>query len=294
MSILFSSWLSLLRSIRKFNSVSAPEQTRLQYQAEALTDLVGGRVVHSELHLPPHARVVDIGCGTGAVALGLAKAFSSAQVFGVDISLRTLRKDIEWPSNVEFVEGNIFDLAGCDERFQPESFDFVCHRLFLFAMDDWPKYMNTVASLLKPGAACEFGDYVHRYYNALDEPIGEDWKSLQAFKAVAERKGFDMDCGERIADYARDLKLTDIKQHRYKIPASRWMVDTNPETFRMGHNNELTESLFHRNVMERMLRDTEYTKNEIKVFQDEFVHGLEATRQARYFPFVVTTARKPQ
>ncbi|KAL9086708.1 MAG: hypothetical protein Q9165_007027 [Trypethelium subeluteriae] len=131
-------------------------------------------------------------------------------------------------------------------------------------MDDWPRYMNVAASLLKPGGACEFGDYVHRYYNARDEPIGDDWQSLQVFRAVATRKGFDMDCGNTIAEYARDLRFTDIKQHRFKIPATRWMVDTNPETFRMGYNNELTESLLHRNVMKRMLQDTEYNDEEIK------------------------------
>ncbi|KAF2229476.1 hypothetical protein EV356DRAFT_510841 [Viridothelium virens] len=161
-------------------------------------------------------------------------------------------------------------------------------------MDEWVRYMNVVASLLKPGAACEFGDYVHRYYNARDEPIDEDWQSLQVFKAVAKRKGFDMDCGNTIADYAHDLKFTDIKQHHFKIPATRWMVDTNPETFRMGYNNELTESLLHQNVMKRMLQGTEYGDEEIKIFQDEFIGKLEATRHERYFPFVVTTARKPQ
>ena len=256
--------------------------------------MVGDRIILSELNLPPHARIVDIGCGTGAVALGLAREYSSAQVYGVDISLRTLQKDVEWPPNVEFIEGDIFDLAGHDKRFQPESFDFVCHRLFLFAMSDWAKYMDTVALLLKPGAMSEFGDYVHRYYNARDEPIGETWKSMQAFKAVAKRKGFDLDCGTTIADYAQDVGLTDIRRHHFKVPASRWMVNTNPESFRMGYNNELTESQFHRNVMKKMLQETEYTIDDIKGFQDEFVNKLEVTRHERYFPFIVTTARKPQ
>ncbi|KAI9686227.1 MAG: hypothetical protein M1822_003882 [Bathelium mastoideum] len=271
----------LLPNDRELNSLSAPEQARLQYQAEALIDLVGGRIVISEIDFPPHARIVDIGCGTGSVALGLARKYPSAQVFGVDISLRTLQRDVEWPSNIEFVEGDIFDLVGRDERFRPESFDFVCHRLFLFAMAKWPEYMTIVASLLKPGAACELGDYVHRYYNSHDEPMGENWKSLQTFRAVAKRKGFDLDCGTTIADYARNVGLTDIEQYHYKITASRWMVDTNPETFRMGYNNELTESPFHRNVMKRMLQDTEYSDDDIKEFQDEFVHKLDTTRHER-------------
>ena len=225
--------------------------------------------------------------------MGLAHAYPSAQIFGVDISLATLRRDVEWPSNVEFVEGNIFDLTESDKRFQPESFDFVCHRLLIFAINDWPKYMERVASLLKSGGGCEFGDYVYRYYNDHDEPVGQDWKYYQAFYVVANQKGFDMDCGNTIADYARNAGLIDLQQYHFKVTASRWMVDTNPETFRMGYINELTESSFIRNVTKRMLQDSGYSDETIKEFQDDVVENLDSTRHERYFPYVVTTARKP-
>lgn len=62
-------------------------------------------------------RVADIGCGTGRVALLIAKAFPASHVTGIDLSapsIATARAaaEAEGVDNVTFVEGQIDELSG--------------------------------------------------------------------------------------------------------------------------------------------------------------------------------------
>ncbi|KAI9665671.1 MAG: hypothetical protein M1821_003605 [Bathelium mastoideum] len=269
----------------------ATETTRLNFQAEGLKRLLGGKVVQSDLALPQHARILDIGCGTGAVTTDIARAYPSAKVFGVDISLQTASS--EKPPNVEYIEGNIFQLVEHDERFKPGSFDFVFHRLLICGITNWQRYMNAVAPLLKPGAFCEFHDYEWQHYSECDEPIWSDWKMMKAYKAVAKQKGYDLHIGSTIADYARASGLTIIKQRMYKVPLSRWMATTHPESVAMGDYHEATEKTFFRHVMTRMFDGTEYTEDDVKQFLQDCQQWKETQNTGRYLPFVVTTGRKP-
>ena len=272
------------------NYCSATESERLNYQADALRELVGGKVPQTNLTLPPNARILDIGCGTGAVTRDIAHEYPSAKVLGVDISLQTKGGK---PENVEFVQGNVLDLAGHDERFKYGSFDFVFHRLLICGMTNWHKYMETVALLLKPGAPCEFHEYHWEYRSPNDELIGEDIKVIQSYRSAAKAKGFDLAVGNTIAEYTLHAGLTDIEQKTYKSTSSTWMAETNPETLRIGLLNRETFKPFHHHVMKRVFEGMGYTEEEISSFQEDISRFLDETEDRRYTPFVVTTARKP-
>jgi ubiquinone/menaquinone biosynthesis C-methylase UbiE len=58
-------------------------------------------------------RLLDLGCGTGASTAALLEAAPEAQITGVDASAEMLAqaRAKTWPSNVEFVHGNVENLA---------------------------------------------------------------------------------------------------------------------------------------------------------------------------------------
>jgi SAM-dependent methyltransferase len=65
--------------------------------------------------IPPNARVLDAGCGTGEISLRLAQAFPNAQVLGVDLIEEHLHlaraRCAELGDRVVFEKRSIFDLG---------------------------------------------------------------------------------------------------------------------------------------------------------------------------------------
>ncbi|KAF2235747.1 S-adenosyl-L-methionine-dependent methyltransferase [Viridothelium virens] len=224
------------------NSCRTAEQERLAGQAAALKALVGGNVLHTTA-LPdsPDARFLDIGCGTGSVTYDIARQFPSAKVYGLDLSAIQILDDK--PPNVEFVKGDLFELAGHDERLQLGSFDFVFSRLLICGMTDWVKYLKTVASLLKRGAPCEFQEYTWEHYRD-GKRVGLEWRWLQAARAGAKKRGLDLDCGKHMAGYAHNAGLVGITQKTYDVPAGTWMAKSNPQAEIMGIDSERAEIVF--------------------------------------------------
>lgn len=75
-------------------------------ETETLIDLV------KELKLPKRARLMDMGTGSGCIAITLALEFPQAYVMGVDVSARALDtaelNDFRHEGRVEFVQSNLF------------------------------------------------------------------------------------------------------------------------------------------------------------------------------------------
>lgn len=99
------------------------ESQRLQDQAGTLIDLL-----HSDTSYPAGSTVLEVGCGTGAQTITLARNSPAARVTSIDISADSLKEASARASaagltNVEFRQGDIFALP-----FGLESFDhiFVC------------------------------------------------------------------------------------------------------------------------------------------------------------------------
>ncbi len=109
----------------------------------------------------PSSRILDIGCGSGAIAISLAKSLGSAEVWGVDISEEALEiareNNYELGTNVNFAEADAlegvenyvdgeFDIVVSNPPYIPQSeidnmrpnvVDFEPH-LALFVEDDDP------------------------------------------------------------------------------------------------------------------------------------------------------------
>ena len=86
--------------------------------------------------------VVDIGCGDGSMTVLLAQRFPNAKIYGIDISPVPAAANL--PTNIEYVQGNFFDLVKSDTRFEPGSLDYCFSRFLISGMKDWNQYTQAV------------------------------------------------------------------------------------------------------------------------------------------------------
>ncbi|MFT7625869.1 MAG: arsenite methyltransferase [Myxococcota bacterium] len=95
--------------------------------------------------------VLDIGCGTGSLALRLASA--GAHIHGLDLSpemvaIANRKAAADGVSNVTFHTGP-FDASFT--AFEPESLDGVCAYSLLHLVEDRPGMLKQIYRLVKPG-----------------------------------------------------------------------------------------------------------------------------------------------
>jgi len=81
-------------------------------------------VLREELHRWPMPRVLDLGTGSGAIALAIAREWPTAAVFATDASDRALETArgnaaaVGLEGRVDFRRGDWFDAIGGDDRFE--------------------------------------------------------------------------------------------------------------------------------------------------------------------------------
>ena len=163
-------------------------------------------------------RILDIGCGTGVMTAWLARKYPDAEVIGLDISaVPKLHQQLD---NVAFVQGNIMELAkSSDSRFAASSFDYVFHRLLVFALTDWPSYVSVVQSLLRPGGWTEMQDMDSRFLDREGNSYGEKWWFYPVFIEDCEVIGLDPRVGSKLATHMRGAgSLNNVQETAYKLP----------------------------------------------------------------------------
>lgn len=119
--------------------------------AKRIRELLDDKIIHAPLNPASINRVIDIGCGTGATTNEIATIYPEAKVFGIDLSpVPALRPKL---GNIEYLKGDITELAGTDERLTEESFDYVFSRFLMRGITDWKNYIDLCISLAKPGVS---------------------------------------------------------------------------------------------------------------------------------------------
>jgi ubiquinone/menaquinone biosynthesis C-methylase UbiE len=138
------------------------EGVRLQDQADTLVD-----ILHSDTAYPEGSSVLEVGCGTGAQTIPLARNSPGARIISVDVSAESLaaakaRTDEAGFDNVQFQQADIFALP-----FEPESFDhaFVC---FVLEHLSHPiEAFSRLKEVLRPGGTVTVieGDHGSAYFH---------------------------------------------------------------------------------------------------------------------------------
>jgi ubiquinone/menaquinone biosynthesis C-methylase UbiE len=130
-------------------------------------------------YLEPGMRVLDCGCGSGAITLGLAQAVYPGAVVGIDVAeveiercrQRALEAGVE---NVRFEVGSAYALP-----FPDRSFDAVFAHNVLEHVAEPERALGEMARVLKPGGIAGLRDTASRGTLIVppDEPLLE-WLSL--------------------------------------------------------------------------------------------------------------------
>ena len=123
-------------------------------------------------------RVLDVACGTGAVALECARRLGAGSVTGVDLSEGMLQKARakaleQGLNNLEFL---CRDLQAMD--FAPASFDAASCGFGIFFLPDMEAGLSAIAQQVKPGAAIGISSFT----GEMMEPMSQQFvERIQAY-----------------------------------------------------------------------------------------------------------------
>ena len=95
--------------------------------------------VAAKVVLPERGRGLDVGCGSGALAIACAKRNPKAEMFGIDrwgkeyasysLALCEQNAQAEGVSNTHFAQGNALKLDFADETFDAVTSNYVYHNI---------------------------------------------------------------------------------------------------------------------------------------------------------------------
>ncbi len=106
----------------------------------------------------PEANILDVGCGSGTLALSLVACQPAAQVIGIDADHRMLRQAQQKPlaDRIEWQVGNAIDLPFDDNTFDQVFCTLVLHHL---QPVDKHRSLREMWRVLRPGATFFMADY---------------------------------------------------------------------------------------------------------------------------------------
>ena len=182
-----------------------PEQERLVEQAEHWRH----RLIRDGAHLGPGTRLLEVGCGVGAVLAVLGQEFPGVRPFGVDIE----------PKQLDFARGHL-ERAGVEATlleadalalpFADESFDRVWMMWFLEHVADPVAVLREARRVLVPGGAVTAIEV--DYSTCRAEPSTPSIEALiRAMVAGMAASGWS-DAGTRLPEWLREAGFHDVDE----------------------------------------------------------------------------------
>jgi SAM-dependent methyltransferase len=183
---------------------------------------------------------VEVACGTGAMTILLAQHFPNAHVYGIDISpFPSMAIEQATAASVAdrltWIQGNIFNLVNNHPALQPNSVDYLYHRMIRAARISYYDYLYDVVNVLvRPGGWVEMHDQQDpvRYTVKDNRPItGDIWPWLSQIHPGIDPPRYSDKPYLRYAEMPTQLQLldyTDVGSKWYKTPLAP--VEGRPET----------------------------------------------------------------
>jgi ubiquinone/menaquinone biosynthesis C-methylase UbiE len=179
------------------------EQQRLVEQAEHWRD----ELIVAGTSLEPETRLLEVGCGVGAVLAILGQEFPGIRLHGVDIEARQL----------EFARGHL-QRAGVEATlveadaeqlpFEDESFDHVWMMWFLEHIADPPAVLREARRLLVPSGAITAIEV--DYSTVETEPSTPELESLFDAMVRGMAEAGWSDAGTRLPGWLREAGFRDV------------------------------------------------------------------------------------
>jgi ubiquinone/menaquinone biosynthesis C-methylase UbiE len=162
-----------------------------------------GEQAIARMNVPPGARVLDVGCGSGWATRLLADYAGTGRVTGIDISdemVRLARESSQSYKHVDFQAASAEQLPFPDNEF---THAFSMESLYYYA--DISKALKEIQRVLRPGglfvAVVDMyweSDATHQWIDMLNVPV--QLLSIEDYRSLFERAGFDSVRDERILD----------------------------------------------------------------------------------------------
>jgi len=199
-------------------------------------------------------RVLDVGCGTGAITLGIAERVGkTGQVIGLDSSEHLIKegKDLfDLPNNLELMAGDLFS-------YKPtEKFDLIVSARVLQWLNNPKVALAKLKTLLKTGGQISILDYNHEELEWTPEPPKSMQQFYAAFLKWKKEAGMNNRIAEDLPNYFGELGFHSIES-----------INAN-EVYQKGKANFLPKIGIWTKVAEsrglQMQRDG-YVTNELRV-----------------------------
>ncbi len=180
----------------------------LRFQAEAIWPQE--RLLFDRYGLRPDARILDLGCGTGEIALRLAERYPESRVVGVDLiesHLDLARKSAErFGDRVRFQNGNAFGL-----EFDSGTFDLTTCRHVLQAIPHPDRVLAEMIRVTRAGGRLHLlvEDYGMIFMHPTRLDIDRFW--LEGPRRFARATGTDLHIGRAAYTHLRRLGVRDIQ-----------------------------------------------------------------------------------
>lgn len=179
----------------------------LKHQAEAIWP--EERALFERYRLRDGARILDVGCGTGEIALRLAELLPTASIVGIDLieaHLELARKAGErFGGRVRFETGNAFDLA-----FPDDGFDLALCRHVLQAVPEPERIAAEMLRVTRPGGRLHLlvEDYGMIFFHPTRYDAARFW--IDGPRLFGEKTGTDLYVGRSAYTMLRRLGLGEI------------------------------------------------------------------------------------
>lgn len=162
----------------------APNYDLLNNVISLGTQKLWRKTLFKQLQVDPHANALDVCCGTGDLAIELAKRIPSGRVTGLDFNKKMLELAFEKTKTI----GNLFLIQGDAMQlpFDDNSFDIVTIGFGLRNVPDADRVLSEIYRVLKPG-----GQFVSLEMSQPTNPVIKlGWEAyFAAFPVMASLAG---------------------------------------------------------------------------------------------------------
>jgi ubiquinone/menaquinone biosynthesis C-methylase UbiE len=182
-----------------------PEQQRLVEQAEHWRY----RLIRDGTELEPGTRLLEVGCGVGAVLAVLGQEFPGVELFGIDVESKQLdfaRRHLARAG----VEASLVNADALALPFDDESFDHVWMMWFLEHVADPPSALREARRVLVPGGAITAIEV--DYSTTRAEPSTAAFEALVAAMVRGMAMSGWSDAGSRLPGWLRTAGFGDVEE----------------------------------------------------------------------------------
>ena len=232
--------------------------------------------------LPPDARILDAGCGTGEGASRLAELFPKASVLGVDIIDAHLdlarARYAQLAPRLKFEHQSIYELSA-----PARNFDLVTCRHVIHSIPRADRVLAEFVRVTRPGGYLHIipEDYGMLHFQRAAADPGEFWHEVPSRFGAAT--GTDLFIGRNIYSILAGMNLEEIAMDYVVVDTLRVPRETFAailEAWRDGYSDAVAEY-------------TRFTKEEALAYFNQMITNIRDPRGYAVWMVPVASARVP-